>query len=98
MTKEKKLLLKYLLKEYKETINEAVKAKVGDTVEVDMKKIKAFCTHPNQLSLIKKMIKNGEGTLYVSKVGSDGTYDVRGWRYDLLGDATIPADTIKKVK
>jgi hypothetical protein len=71
---------------------------VGDTIKIDMNTVKQYSTHPNHLSLVRKVLKNGEGTVYVSAINAEnGTIDVRAWKMDLIGDVTIPKEAVVEV-
>lgn len=101
MTKQKKLLLKQLLKQYKQSLSESVIPKKGDTISIDMNVVNQHASGfggPQWLSIIKKMLKNsGNNTLLVHSV--NGNYvDVSGWSGDsILGTAQLPISAIKTI-
>lgn len=103
MTKQKKLLLKQLLKQYKQSLNESVIPKKGDTISIDMKVVnqhalKQGAAGKHWLSIIRKMLKNsGNNTLLVHSV-NDNYVDVSGWSGDsILGTAQLPISAIKTI-
>lgn len=77
-----------------------MKPKMGDTIKIDMKALVASKTKPGQMhfiNIVTKMLKRNNNKLYVSKVNSDGTLNIRSWQQDVTGDVTIPYSIVKGV-
>lgn len=66
--------------------------KVGTYVKVDTNKL--IDKTPAYVSLVKKILKNGEGSAYVSKLEGNYVY-LRSHENDFLGDVRVPTQAIK---
>ena len=70
--------------------------KEGDRVYLDVKKAKLI---PQQMSILKKMLKNGgDGKLLVVRLHENtGKAEVAGWKGDaILGTLQVPIDCLSK--
>ena len=63
--------------------------KVGETVRVNMSVVKQYDSMPPYIRLVQQVIRNGEGTPYVSSIEKDFAY-IRAWQGDILGDIRVP--------
>jgi len=61
---------------------------------IDMSVVKAHDSTPNYLSIIRSMIRKGEGKVWVNNIEGN-TAHIRSWQFDILGDATVPVEALK---
>ena len=104
MTKQKKILLCYLLKQYKQQLHQAMVPKPGNKITVNMKILydhakEQGVSGPHWLSLVKKSLKrSGDNTLLVNSVNGDDVY-VSGTKAEAIMDGlvAIPLKAVKSI-
>lgn len=89
--------------ELKQLIKEAIRGftndiKVGDTCAVDMGIVKKHDSISPYIKLVNTVIKNGDGTVYVSDIDINGGLAyIRAWKNDVLGDVRVPISSLHVV-
>lgn len=102
MIKQKKILLGYLLEQYKQQLNQTIIPKPGNKITIDMKIIydhakKQGVNGSHWLSLVKKSLKrSGDNTLLVNNINGDEVY-VSGTKAEAIMDGLV-AIPLKAVK
>ena len=69
----------------------------GCTAKVNLTTVAAWDSAPPYLWLVRRLIKNGGGTVYVASVPPNATVSpatqaayIRAWSGDLIGDVRVP--------
>lgn len=61
---------------------------------IDINIVKAHDSTPAYINIINKMIRKGDGKVWVNNIDGNIAY-IRSWRFDLLGDAVVPVESLK---
>lgn len=73
----------------------------GCTATVNLSVVAAWDSMPPYLRLVRRLIKKGDGTVYVAAVPPNATVDpstqaayIRAWSGDLIGDVRVPLSAL----
>jgi len=76
---------------------------IGQSATVDLAKVAASDNSPPYLALVRRLVRKGEGSVYIASlspvpaVGVPQMAYVRSWSMDLLGDVRIPANSLTPI-
>ncbi len=66
----------------------------GDTVRVDVAKVRAYDNTPPYIKLVRQAIHHADGNRpYIASIDEQYAY-IRAWEFDLLGDVRVPVEAI----
>ena len=70
----------------------------GDFVKINIDKVKKYDSIPPYIKLVKEKIKNAENHMPLVSGVDEHFVQIRSWKFDFLGDVSVPRDSIVRVK